>query len=107
MSENVESPQRLLGYTNLTDWFIHEGRNAFATTTVDLGIEWTQKDYNSGKKQLRRVLDAFKRFDEDGVLPREEMKDFIRKSVSNKWSADTVGAMHEEFQSMVQRAMKD
>lgn len=107
MGESEENKsKKLLGYTNLTDWFIHEGRNAFVTTNLDI-YQWKPEDYQRGRDQLSRVLEAFEKFKEDGILPRFEIERFVTKATVSEWNAETVTGLFSEFKDFIKVAVQD
>ncbi len=86
---------------DLTDWFIHEARNALATHNNIDGVTWDRLDYESGRDQLKRVLDSFDRFSTDGVLSRDKIRKFVRNSTKREWNEENIGKIWEQFKLLI------
>lgn len=99
--------REILGYSNLTDWFVHEGRNSFATINKIPGYRWSKEMYEDGREQLKNVLNAFDRFPDEGKIPKSEIEKFILESTSKEWNAKNVRGIWKQFGELIEEAIKD
>ena len=107
VSAEDEELRKSVAYTNLTDWFLHEGRNAFVTHIKDPSLHWSPQDYDRGREQLLGVLDAFERFPDAGTLTKGEVRKFIEETTQEIWNATTIDGLWEQFKLLSDKATKD
>lgn len=93
-----------LGKSTLTDWFIHEARNALAVTIE--GVKWSKRDYTESRQILKRFLANSKNENQniagEGELSRSRIEEFVRAAVSKPWNKNKAGQVKSDFDKLLE-----